>query len=111
MVAYGEDFACECGRTYSTNQIPESDYAAVLTLDRKYRRAGQIVGSSFAFLFIFVILTRPFMMMALVPMCLLAWMVYGRPFVRRRYWREVGELTCKWKLRPTSTSPKASPTP
>lgn len=108
QVEYGTEHVCECGRHYATSQIPEHDYAAVLALDRKYRRGGQIVGSSIAFIFIAVALTRPITLVAVVPTCLLAWMIYGRPLIRRRYWRAVRQLTREWKLSPSpGSSPKA----
>jgi hypothetical protein len=105
-VEYGPEYVCECGRRYATTQIPESDYAAVVDLDRRYRRGGQIVGSFFALIFIAVALTRPFILIAVVPTCLLGWMIYGRPVVRRRYWRAVRQLTREWKL---SASPGSNP--
>jgi hypothetical protein len=107
QVEYGAEYTCECGRRYTTSQIPERDYAAVVQLDRRYRLGGQLVGSFFALIFIAVALTRPITLVAVVPSCLLAWMIYGRPFVRRRYWRAVRQLTREWKLSPTpGSSPK-----
>lgn len=97
-VAFGSDYTCECGKQYSTKQVPEDEYEAFVALDRRYRRGGQIFGSLIAFVFIGVALTQPFLLMALVPMTLFGWMIYGRPIVRKRYWREVRKLNLTWNI-------------
>jgi hypothetical protein len=102
---YGADYTCECGKRYSTTGIPEDEYEAFVRLDRRYRRAGQVIGSFFALLFGLVALTQPFLLMALVPMTLFGWMIYGRPIVRKRYWRSVRELSLTWNIKPEPGRP------
>ena len=40
QAAYGESYTCECGRSWSTEQIPAADYDAIRALDRRYRLYG-----------------------------------------------------------------------
>jgi hypothetical protein len=97
---HGESYTCSCGRTWSTNDVPAADYARIVAVDRRYRRAGWTVFGLLALLILGVLLTRPFMTVVLVPLILLSWFVYGRPIVRRRHYRAISELTKTWKLRP-----------
>jgi hypothetical protein len=39
-LAYGDEYTCDCGRAWSTKQIPAADYEAIRSLDRSYRRKG-----------------------------------------------------------------------
>jgi hypothetical protein len=99
-VQYGERFECECGRAYTTEDIPEADYAAIRTVDRRYRRIGWAGGLAFAAVILFVTLTQPFLLLAVVPAGMLGWFGFVRPVVRRRHWQDVQALTRSWKLRP-----------
>ena len=47
-LAYGETYVCECGRAWSTKQIPAADYEEIRSLDRSYRRIGWIGIGGFA---------------------------------------------------------------
>jgi hypothetical protein len=98
-VAYGESYTCECGRQWSTAQIPQADYEAIRRLDRRYRLIGYSLAIVFAGICLFVGLTRPLTLLVLVPSIMLAWFSFVRPSVRRRHYRRVHELTRQWKLR------------
>jgi hypothetical protein len=96
---YGESYVCECGRAWSTKQIPESDYDAIRALDRRYRRRGWYAFGSFGVICILVGLTRPVTLLFLMPAGIMAWFTLFRPMVRRRHWRAIQALTRRWTLR------------
>ncbi len=98
-LAYGDDYVCECGRSWSTKQIPEADYAAILSLDRSYRRRGWYVFGGFGLLCIAVGLTSPMTLLFLIPAGMMTWFTLFRPMVRRRHWRAIQALTRRWTLR------------
>jgi Flp pilus assembly protein TadB len=100
-VAYPAVHECaECGRRWSTAQIPEADYAAIRRLDRRYRTVGWAAGMVFAGFLLFVLLVNPGQMIVIVPAGLLGWFAFVRNPVRRRYWREIQKLTRSWELTP-----------
>ena len=98
-IAYGEPFVCDCGRRFSTDQIPPADYAAIKALDRRYRVIGWATGLGFALIVLFVMLTRPATLLFLLPGGMMAWFALARPLVRRRHYREVKALTREWEIK------------
>jgi hypothetical protein len=98
-LAYGDDYVCECGRAWSTKQIPAADYEAIRALDRRYRRMGWIGIGGFALICIAVGLTRPISLLFLIPAGMMTWFTLFRPMVRRRHWRAIQALTRRWTLR------------
>jgi len=99
-LAYGESYRCECGKTWSTAQVPAADYEAICALDRRYRRMGWIGIGGFALICIAVGLTRPISLLFLIPAGMMTWFTLFRPMVRRRHWRAIQALTRRWTLRP-----------
>lgn len=104
-VQYGEAYTCACGRRWTTTQIPAADYAAIRSLDRRYRLVGWAGALAFATLLLVVTITRPFELMLIVPAGLLGWFAFIRPPVRRRHYRDIQRLTRHWKLRPEKSAP------
>jgi hypothetical protein len=99
-VDYGESYVCECGRAWSTKQIPEADYAAIRALDRSYRRKGWIGFGGFLVLCLAVaFFGDPVTLLFLIPAGLMLWFSILRPMVRRRHWRAIQALTRRWTLR------------
>ena len=98
-LAYGESYVCDCGRSWSTAQIPEADYAAIRALDRRYRRSGWLAFGGFGLLCLAVAATRPATLLFLIPAGMMTWFTIFRPIVRRRHWRAIQALTRRWTLR------------
>ena len=91
---------CECGRAWSTKQIPAADYEAIRSLDRSYRRKGWFAFGGFGLLCLAVGFddARPTLLF-LIPAGMMAWFTLFRPMVRRRHWRAIQALTRRWTLR------------
>jgi len=98
-VAYGDEYVCDCGRAWSTKQIPEADYEAIRSLDRRYRRNGWLVFGGFGLICIFVGATHPTTLLFVIPAGMMTWFTLFRPMVRRRHWRAIQALTRRWTLR------------
>jgi len=97
---YGERWTCErCGRTYDTNRIPRADYEAIRRTQLRFRALPVVFGLAVAALAIFFTLTgNTFSVFFLLPVALMGWFVFVRPFHRRRYRRAIAELP-RWELR------------
>jgi hypothetical protein len=102
---YGESYTCVCGRTWSTTSIPEEEYGQIRALDRRYRMAGYAVAALFGALVLFIMLTKPLQVIFVAPLSLALWFGLLRPFIRRRHWRQVQQLTRSWKLKPDNSAP------
>ena len=75
--------------------IPEADYAAIRSArpPLPHRSAGSCGLAFGALVLLFVILTRPVLLLAGAPAGMLGWFGFLRPIVRRRHWRDVQALT------------------
>jgi hypothetical protein len=98
-LAYGESYTCECGKAWSTEQIPAADYEAIRALDRRYRVGGWLALGAFGVLCLLVGATRPMSLLLLIPAGLMTWFTIFRPWVRRRHFRAIQALTRRWTLR------------
>jgi hypothetical protein len=98
-VDYGERYTCTCGRSWSTDGIPATDYEQIRRLDLRYRQAGWAAGAFLGGAVLFVILTNPVALMFSVPGTMMVWFAF-RPMIRRRHWRRVQALTRSWNLKP-----------
>jgi len=100
-LGYGEEWACEaCGRRWDTNQIPAEQYDAIRKTQLRFRVLPVIYGLVVAATAIFFTLTgNIFSVFILLPLAVMLWFYFVRPFHRRRYRRAVAELP-KWELRP-----------
>lgn len=98
---YGEEWRCEkCGRRWDTNQIPVEQYGAIRRTQLRYRVLPVVYGLVVAGAAIFFTLTgNIFSVFVLLPLSMLIWFYFLRPFHRRRYRRAIAELP-KWELRP-----------
>ena len=98
---YGEQWQCErCGKRWDTGQIPAEQYDAIRRLQWRFRVVPITLGLAVAALAIFFTLTgNIFSVFILLPLSLMLWFYFVRPFHRRRYRRAVAELP-KWELRP-----------
>lgn len=97
-LGYGEQYRCGCGRSWSTAEIPAEEYGRVESVVRRYRIGGWALAVCLAALMLFVALTRPFMLVAIVPAVMIVWLSYLRPVVRRRYRRALADVTKSWQL-------------
>ena len=100
-LGYGEDWTCEsCGRRWNTNQIPAEQYEAIRRTQLRYRVLpvgfGLLVASTAIF---FTLTGNIFSVFVLLPLSMLIWFYFLRPFHRRRYRRAVAELP-RWELHP-----------
>jgi hypothetical protein len=99
-LAYGDEYLCACGRSWSTRQIPAADYDAIRRLDRSYRLKGWLGFGGFLVLCLLVVWRgNPGTLLFLIPAGLMAWFTIFRPMVRRRHWRAIQALTRRWTLR------------
>jgi Flp pilus assembly protein TadB len=98
---YGEDWTCEeCGRRWDTNQIPAEQYGAIRRTQLRFRVLPVVYGLLVAGAAIFFTLTgNIFSVFVLLPLSMLVWFYFLRPFHRRRYRRAIAELP-RWELRP-----------
>jgi hypothetical protein len=98
---YGEEWTCEkCGRRWDTNQIPAEQYQAIRKTQLRYRVLPVLYGLAILGLAMFFTLTgNIFSVFILLPLGLMLWFYFVRPFHRRRYRRAIAELP-KWELRP-----------
>jgi hypothetical protein len=101
LVAYGERWTCEsCGRTYDTSGIPSEDFEAIQALRRRYRIVGYSGVALVGALVLLLALTAQQLQLFIgLPLILLVWFTYVRPFMRSRYRRRVGELQRTWTLK------------
>jgi hypothetical protein len=98
---YGEDWVCEsCGRHWDTNQIPAEQYAAIRRTQLRFRILPVVYGLTVLALAVFFTLTgNIFSVVILLPLAMMLWFYFVRPFHRRRYRRAIAELP-RWELRP-----------
>ena len=100
-VRYGEAWTCErCGRRWDTRQIPREQYEVVRRTQLRFRVLPVVYGLGILALAMFFTLTgNIFSVFILLPLAVMLWMYFLRPFHRRRYRRAIAELP-KWELRP-----------
>ncbi len=98
---YGENWVCErCERQWDTNQIPAEQYATIRRTQLRFRVLPVVYGLVVLALAAFFTLTgNIFSVFILLPMSLMLWFYFVRPFHRRRYRRAIAELP-RWELRP-----------
>jgi hypothetical protein len=99
-LAYGETWTCgNCGRLYDTNRIPRDDYERIREISLRYRLLPIAFGAVVALLAIVFTLTGNIPgVFFLLPVALVTWFVFIRPFHRRRY-REAIQGLPVWQLR------------
>ena len=100
-LSYGEDWTCEsCGRRWDTAQIPAEQYEAIRRTQLRFRVLPVAYGLVVAGTALFFILTgNTFSVFILLPLALMLWFYFVRPWHRRRYRRAIAELP-RWELRP-----------
>ena len=98
---YGEEWACEsCGRRWDTNQIPAEQYETIRRTQLRFRVLPVAYGLwSLALAVFFTLTGNTFSVFILLPLAMMLWFYFLRPFHRRRYRRAVAELP-RWELRP-----------
>lgn len=99
-LAYGERWRCEsCGRAYDTNRIPAEDYEQIRRLTFRYRMLPIAFGCLVALVAIVFTLTGNIPgVFFLLPVALISWFIFIRPFHRKRY-REAIKGLPVWQLR------------
>jgi hypothetical protein len=97
---YGERWTCAvCGRAYDSNQIPREEYAAIRSLQRRFRAVPIALGLVVAALAIVFTLTDNIVgVFMILPVALIAWFVFIRPTHRKRYQEAIANLP-RWDLR------------
>ena len=98
---YGEAWRCErCGRRWNTAQIPSEQYEVIRRTQLRFRVLPVVYGLVVLALAMFFTLTgNIFSVFVLLPLALMIWFYFVRPFHRRRYRRAIAELP-RWDLRP-----------
>ena len=99
-LAYGETWTCaNCGRMYDTNRIPRDDYERIRAISLRFRLLPIAFGAVVALLAIVFTLTGNIPgVFFLLPVALVTWFVFIRPFHRRRYHDAIQGLPV-WTLR------------
>jgi hypothetical protein len=99
-VAYGERWDCEeCGRSWDTSRIPQDQYEQIRKLSLRYRATPVIFGALVAILAIVFTFTGNIPgVFFLLPVALIAWFVFLRPLLRKRYRAAIKGLQ-RWELR------------
>lgn len=97
---YGEAWRCErCGRRWDTTQIPPEQYEAIRRTQLRFRVLPVVYGLVVLALAVFFTLTgNIFSVFVLLPLALMLWFYFVRPFHRRRYRRAIAQLP-RWELR------------
>jgi hypothetical protein len=97
---YGERWECPaCGRSYDSRNIPEHEYAAIRSLQRRFRALPIALGVVVAALAIVFTLTGNVVgVFFLMPVAIITWFVLIRPTHRRRYRAAIADLP-RWDLR------------
>src|SRR5919108_6303267 len=82
---YGERWTCpSCGRSYDSRNIPEDEYAAIRSLQRRFRALPIAIGVTVAVLAIVFTLTGNVTgVFFLMPVAIVGWFVFIRPTHRR----------------------------
>ena len=98
---YGEDWTCEeCGKRWDTAQIPPEQYEAIRRTQLRFRILPVVYGLVVLALAMFFTLSgNTFSVFILLPLAMMIWFYFVRPFHRRRYRRAIAELP-RWQLRP-----------
>ena len=97
---YGERWTCPaCERSYDTRNIPADEYAAIRSLQRRFRAVPIALGLTVAALAILFTLTDNVVgVFFLLPVAIIAWFVFLRPTHRKRYRKAIADLP-RWNLR------------
>jgi hypothetical protein len=97
---YGERWTCpSCGRSYDSRNIPEDEYAAIRSLQRRFRALPIAIGIAVAVLAIVFTLTDNIVgVFFLLPVAIIGWFVFIRPSHQRRYREAIADLP-RWNLR------------
>jgi hypothetical protein len=105
---YGERWTCPaCGRSYDSRNIPEHEYAAIRSLQRRFRALPIALGVAVAALAIVFTLTGNIIgVFFLMPVAITAWFVFIRPTHRRRYRDAIANLP-RWDLRADGPAPES----
>jgi Flp pilus assembly protein TadB len=98
---YGEVWQCEkCGKRWDTSQIPAEQYEAIRQTQLRFRVLPVVYGLFVLALAMFFTLSgNIFSLFVLLPLAMMIWFYFVRPFHRRRYRRAIAELP-RWELRP-----------
>lgn len=98
-LAYREQWRCEqCGRSWDTGRIPAEQYDEIRRLSIRYRVLPVAFGITIALLAILFTLTGNWPgVFFLMPVALVLWFVFLRPFHRKRYRAAVSNLP-RWEL-------------
>ena len=99
-LAYGERWRCpSCGRSYDTSRIPRDQYEVIRQITLRFRMLPIAFGLLVAIAAIVFTLTGNIPgVFFLLPVALVTWFVFIRPFHRKRY-REAIKGLPVWQLR------------
>jgi hypothetical protein len=100
LVPYGQRQTCACGRTWNTNQIPATDFAALRATVRRFRRneiAFLMVALGLAGTLYLVGRSAPVLIAA--PVFVLVWLRWFRPWWKLRKQAKLKDLPV-WDLTP-----------
>lgn len=100
FVGYGERWTCpKCGKSYDTSHIPSSDYARILSLNKRYRIIIWAIVSVMAGIVLLVALTGQIIsIFAGLAVSLLGWFLFIKPLIHRRHKRAVSDMTIHWDI-------------
>jgi hypothetical protein len=97
---YGEQWACECGRTWNTRRIPLEEYARLRRTQLRYRRVPLIIATlSLVCVVAFIVVGRALAGVLLVGFVATSWSMFGQPFYKRRYREQLAKVP-SWELEP-----------
>jgi len=101
LIPYGAAQACRCGRSWDTQQIPASDYAALQATLRRFRRnEAAFVMVALGVVAALVLVGRAAPVWITVPAFALAWLRWFRPWWKARKQSRLRDLPT-WTLTPS----------
>ena len=97
-VPYGERWACDCGRSWNTQQIPVEEYDGLLRRMRRHKLEALVASAIALAVFVPLVVMSPRFFL-LLPPAMMVWLFVLLPYWRRRY-RRTASGAPRWQLHP-----------
>ena len=95
---YGERWACACGRSWNTQQIPVEEYDGLLRRMRRHKLEALVASGIALAVFVPLVVMSPRFFL-LLPPAMMVWLFVLLPYWRRRY-RHTASSAPRWQLHP-----------
>ncbi len=97
-VPYGERWACDCGRSWNTQQIPVEEYDGLLRRMRRHKLEALVASAIALAVFVPLVVMSPRFFL-LLPPAMMVWLFVLLPYWSRRY-RRTASGAPRWQLHP-----------